>query len=180
MHKFAIIILPDNFTLNDPPTSLYAAANELMWPYKVPHHKEPKYDEYIKPIWDWWILGGHWNSKIRGIEVEPPGCLAAFFPNAHGSQDVIQNTINVRDIPEGLIPQVLVTPKGEWLVDPKAPEEEEKPKSKEAYPEPPPPSDKWERRVRFIFNENANNVAIGADVHFPDYPPILPDWARGK
>jgi len=102
-----------------------------------------------------------------------PGFFAAFFPKARGNRDVLDNTAYVREIPEGLTPQIIVTPSGEWLTDIQAPQEQS------ASNDPSPaPSEKWERRVRYMFTRYSDSVAVGADIHFPDRPPVLPDWTK--
>lgn len=178
MHKFAILILPDKYTLASGPAEIYSASNQLLLPYKIPELRQSRYEEFKEPIWDWWILGGKWNGDINGVAVERPGCLVAFFPAMYGNKDVQLNTACVWDIPESVIPQIIIDPKGKWITDPKA--KSVPTDTKDPYPPIPEPSDKWIRQIRYTFKEYANNVAVAADINFPERLPRLPAWAREK
>lgn len=104
-----------------------------------------------KSQWDWWRIGGRYDGRVAAVEHDSENGFN--FDKAHESLDL--NVRPVRDLPEDFTCWAILTPDGQWHQKAKmgwfgmAANEDEG----------------WLPRMRRIFAENNECVAVGCDLH---------------
>ena len=101
--------------------------------------------------WDWWVIGGRWNGRIKNIESPP-------------EEDVNANYVMCRyylktleDDEKSFLPSAIVTPEGEWL-------EEGKPLYFGVMDKPKEPH-VWKDEVISLLRKYREYALIGIDCH---------------
>ncbi len=100
-----------------------------------------------KSKWDWYVIGGRWNGRIRGRRVE--------------SDELERNTAVVSKLPNPLpddrVPYALVTPDGTW--------HERGRMGWWGMSSDNKPLEEWTNEVGTLLAQNSTCVAVGVDCH---------------